>query len=163
VAPTTHRLDEWLYQGGRPNRVARLLNRGWARFATLGLGPARLVTLEVDGRRTHRTISFPVVIADYEGEEYLVSMLGAGTNWVMNVRAAGGDVVLSHRGRRRVHLEEVGVDQRAPVLRRYLECAPGARAHFPIEPGAVIEEFERIAADYPVFRVVAGDPSTSSQ
>ena len=160
---TTHRLDEWLYRGGHPNGVARLLNRGWARFATLGVGPARLVTLEVDGRRTHRTISFPVVVADYDGEEYLVSMLGTGTNWVKNVKAAGGDVVLSHRGRRRVHLEEVSVDQRAPVLRRYLDCAPGARAHFPIQPGAAIAEFERIAADYPVYRVVAHYPPATSQ
>jgi deazaflavin-dependent oxidoreductase (nitroreductase family) len=147
-------LDEWFYRGGRPNRVARLLNRGWARLATLGVAPARLVTLEVDGRRTHRPISFPVVVADRDGEQYLVSMLGADTNWVKNVRAAGGDVILSHRGRRRVHLEEVPVDQRAPMLRRYLECAPGARAHLPLQSGASVAEFERIASDYPVFHVV---------
>ena len=156
---TTHRLDEWLYRGGHPNAVARLLNSAWARLAAVGIGPARLVTLEVDGRRSHRTISFPVVVADWDGGEYLVSMLGDGTNWVKNVRAADGDVVLSHRGRRRVHLEEVPVDQRAPVLRRYLDCAPGARSHLPVEPGAATEEFERIAADYPVFRVVTSDPS----
>jgi hypothetical protein len=102
------------------------------------------------------------VVADYEGEQYLVSMLGADTNWVKNVRVAGGDVVLSHRGRRRVRLEEVAVDQRAPVLRRYLDCAPGARAHFPLHPGAPTAEFERIAADYPVFHVVAHDLPTDS-
>ena len=42
--------------------------------------------LEVPGRRTGKTISFPVVVADYQGGRYLVSMLGDGTNWVRNVR-----------------------------------------------------------------------------
>jgi hypothetical protein len=153
MALTTHRFDEWLYRGRRPNRLARLLNSGWARLAARGIGPARLATLEVEGRRTHRTVSFPIVVADYDGERYVVSMLGDDTNWVRNVRAAGGDVVLLHRDRERICLEEVDVAQRAPILRRYLECAPGARAHFPIDREAGIEQFERIAADYPVFRV----------
>jgi hypothetical protein len=46
--------------------------------------------LVVAGRRTGKTVSFPVVVAGYQGERYLVSMLGEGTNWVGNVRAAGG-------------------------------------------------------------------------
>ena len=42
------------------------------------------------GRRTGKTVSFPVVVARYQGERYLVSMLGEGTNWAGHVRAAGG-------------------------------------------------------------------------
>ena len=42
------------------------------------------------GRRTGKTVSFPVVVADYQGERYLVSMLGEGTNWAGHVRAGGG-------------------------------------------------------------------------
>jgi hypothetical protein len=152
-------MDRWLYRGGRPNRVARLLNGAWAKLAAAGIGPARLVALEVEGRRSHRVVSFPLVVADHAGERYLVSMLGEGTNWVRNVRATGYDVVLRHRGSERVHLEEVGVAERAPILRRYLECAPGARSHFPVSKDDALEEFERIAAAYPVFRVVAADPS----
>ena len=74
----THALDRWLYQGNRPNRLARLVNGASARLAAAGIGPARLVMLEVTGRRTGKTISFPVVVADYQGERYLVSMLGQG-------------------------------------------------------------------------------------
>jgi hypothetical protein len=37
------------------------------------------VTLEVPGRRTGRLVSFPVVVADYQGGRYLVSMLGTDT------------------------------------------------------------------------------------
>lgn len=57
-------------------------DRVWAGLAAAGFGPDRLVTLEVTGRRTGRTISFPVVVADYQGERYLVSMLGEDTTWV---------------------------------------------------------------------------------
>jgi len=48
------------------------------------------MTLEVRGRRTGRTVSLPVVVADYGGARYLVSMLGENANWVRNVRAANG-------------------------------------------------------------------------
>jgi len=97
----THALDRWLYRGRRPNRVARLINGALARLAATGIGPAQLVTLEVAGRRTGKTISFPVVVADYQGERYLVSMLGGETNWVrtctrlMGVRCCGAGTVRS--------------------------------------------------------------------
>ena len=151
----THALDRWLYRGKRPNRLARLINGAWARLAAAGIGPAPLVMLEVAGRRTGKTISFPLVVADYRGERYLVSMLGEGTNWVRNVRAADGRVVLRHGHREIIRLDEVEAGQRAAILRRYLECSPGARSHIPVRPGAPVEEFERIAAQYPVFHVTA--------
>jgi deazaflavin-dependent oxidoreductase (nitroreductase family) len=151
-----HRFDRWMYRGGRPNRVARLLNRISAiQFATGVLAPSNWVTLEVPGRRSGRTISFPLVVADYEGDRYLVAMLGQNTNWVRNVRAAGGRAVLRHGRREVVRLEEVDPGARAPILRRYLAVAPGARAHMPVDRRAPLEEFERIAVQIPVFRVTA--------
>ncbi len=149
----THALDRWLYRGKRPNRLARLINGAWARLAAAGIGPAQLMMLEVAGRRTAKTISFPVVVADYQGERYLVSMLGEDTNWVRNVRAANGRAVLRRGHREVIQLEEVDPGQRAGILRRYLECSPGARSHIPVSRGAPLQEFERIAAQYPVFRV----------
>lgn len=149
----THALDRWLYRGNRPNRLARVLNAASARLAAAGIGPGQLVTLEVAGRRTGKTVSLPVVVADYQGERYLVSMLGDGTNWVRNVRAAAGHAVLRRGGREAVHLDEVDPGQRAAILRRYLECSPGARSHIPVGRGAPLAEFERVAAQYPVFRV----------
>jgi deazaflavin-dependent oxidoreductase (nitroreductase family) len=145
----------WMYRSGRPNRIAALLNRGWAIAGAAGLWPKRLVTLEVRGRRSGRLISFPLVMADYQGERYLVAMLGEGTNWVSNVRAAGGQAVLCHGQREAVHLEEVDPGARAPILRRYLEVAPGARPHIPVDRRAPLVEFEHLAAQYPVFRVRA--------
>ena len=87
------------------------------------------------------------------GEAALVSMLGEDTSWVRNVRASGGHAVLRHSNRELVMLSEVDVDQRAPILRCYLQRAPGARAHIPVDYRAPVEAFEPIAARYPVFRI----------
>ncbi len=87
------------------------------------------------------------------GEKYLVSMLGEDTNWVRNVRAAGGKARLIHGSHELVLLEEVEINQRAPILKAYLKIAPGARPHIPVDKDAPISAFEKIAAKYPVFKV----------
>lgn len=150
----THGLDQWMYRGKHPNHLARRLNRVWAALAGAGIGPKRLVRLEVTGRRTGRTVSFPVVVADYRGERYLVSMLGEDTNWVRNVRAARGRAVMRRGSRELVRLQEVDLSERPAILRRYLECAPGARSHIPVDRRAPVKEFEGIAGQYPVFHVL---------
>jgi hypothetical protein len=143
----------WLYRGGRPNILAQLLNQFSAWAFAAGIWPKRLVTLQVPGRRTGRVISFPLVMVDYHGGSYLVSMLGSKANWVHNVRAAGGQAVLRHGRREYVHLEEVEPQARPPILRRYLNYAPGARPHIPVDRRAALEAFEEIAPQIPVFRV----------
>jgi hypothetical protein len=151
--PLVERVRRRLYRGKRPGSVARALNRAQAGLAARGIGPARVVTLDVPGRRSGRTISMPVVVADYRDGRYLVAMFGAGSSWVRNVRAAGGDVVIRHRTSRAEHLEEVPAQDRPPILKRYLEVAPGARPHLPVDQDAPLSAFERIAGDYPVFRI----------
>jgi deazaflavin-dependent oxidoreductase (nitroreductase family) len=151
-------LRRWFYAGGRPNRVARLLDRGTAALSARGVGPEYLVALEVPGRRSGRTISLPLVVAAVGGERYLVSMLGEEANWVRNLRAAGGEAALRHGRREEVHLEEVvAPDRRAPVLKAYLKRAPNANAHVPIDKDAPLAEFERVASRFPVFRIVSRD------
>ncbi|WP_242547899.1 nitroreductase/quinone reductase family protein [Amycolatopsis sp. MtRt-6] len=159
ASPTGGRVKRWLYRGGRPHALARALNRGAAFGYAAGLLPHRVVTLEVPGRRTGRLVRVPLVVADHDGERYLVAMLGAQTQWVRNVRAADGHVVLRHGRREAVRLEDVATERRPPVLRRYLACAPGARPHIPVDRRAPVEDFARIAPDIPVFRIVA-EPAT---
>ena len=148
-------VKQWLYRGGRPNRLASLLNRGWAVIHALGIAPNYLVTLEVTGRRSGHTISLPLVMTVIDGERYLVSMLGTEASWVRNVQAADGQAVLRHGRREEVRLVEVPMEQRAPILKAYLQKAPGARGHVAVDKDAPLAEFERMAAQYPVFRVVA--------
>ncbi len=153
TARQNHRFDRWMYRGARPNRVARTLNSFSAKLASAGIGPSRMVTLRVPGRCTGQSVAVPLVEARYHGERYLVSMLGQRTNWVRNVQAANGDVILEHGRREQVHLVEVEPAGRAPILRRYLEVAPGARAHIPVDHKAPEEEFAEISTQYPVFRI----------
>jgi deazaflavin-dependent oxidoreductase (nitroreductase family) len=148
------RFKRWLYHGGHPNFIARPLNRFWAVVHRMGIFPNNWVTLEVVGRRSGRTISFPLVMAFVDGERYLVSMLGKQSTWVENVRAAGGYARLQHGRTERVRLEEAAPEKRARVLKAYLQRAPGARPHFPIDKDAPLEAFEAIAGEFPVFRVV---------
>ena len=145
----------WLYRGKRPNRIARIMNRASAAVASTGVASNYLVTLEVTGRKSGRSFSLPLVIAIVDGQRYLVSMLGDNVQWVHNVRAAGGKAVLRHGGREEVRLEEVPAGERAPILKAYLQRAPGARPHVPLNKDAPLSEFERIAAAIPVFRVLS--------
>ena len=115
------------------------------------MAPDYLVTLEVTGRRSGRAISFPLVMAVLGGERYLVSMLGTDVAWVRNVQAAAGQAVLHHGRTEPVRLEELAIEKRAPVLKAYLQRAPGARPHIPVDKDAPLAEFEAIAAQIPVF------------
>ncbi len=144
----------WLYRGGHPNLLARILNRGWAIVHASGIAPNYLVTLEVVGRKSGKMVSFPLAMTVINGQRYLVSMLGAEANWVRNVEAAGGKAELVHGIREQVLLQEVDVSQRAPILKAYLQLAPGARPHIPVSKSAPISEFEKIAERFPVFRVI---------
>ena len=120
----------------------------------LGIAPNYLITLEVPGRKSGRTISLPLVMVVVAGGRYLVSMLGEEANWVQNVRAAGGEATLRHGRREEVLLKEVPENRRAPVLKAYLKRAPGARPHFPVGKDAPLTEFEQVVSRFPVFRVV---------
>src|SRR3970040_909497 len=124
---TLSEFTRWLYRGQRPNWIAKILNRATAGVASSGVASNYLVTLEVTGRKSGRIASLPLVMAGVDGERYLVSMLGDNVQWVHNVRAAGGRAVLRSGGREEIQLEEGPVDQRAPILRGYLQGRPGAR------------------------------------
>lgn len=148
-----HRLLRLFYRDWRPTRLGRWVNRlqGW--LAGAGLPPSFQVVLEVRGRKSGQRRSSPVVIATVEGQEYLVSMLGAHSDWVKNVEAADGDAVIRHGRRRRVRLIPVPAAERAPVLREYVRIAPSGRQHFPVPVDAPLSALEAIAADYPTFRI----------
>jgi deazaflavin-dependent oxidoreductase (nitroreductase family) len=143
----------WMYRRGRPNAWARWQNRASAAAYAVGVWPKRVAALEVRGRKSGRIISFPIVIAEHDGERYLVSMLGEKANWVRNVTAADGEAVLRHGRSEAIRLVEVPVAARAPILRRYLDVAPGARPHIAVDRRAPLEDFAQIAPGIPVFLI----------
>ena len=146
-------LHRWYYRNGHPNAVAKFLNRISAVLHATGIAPNYMVTLEVVGRKSGKTISFPLVMTVIDGERYLVSMLGEQANWVQNLKAAGGRATLRHGVTEQVRLEEVEPAQRAPILKAYLQHAPGARPHIAVDKDAPLAEFATVAPQIPVFRV----------
>lgn len=148
-----------MYAGGRPNEEARAIHRRFSAGPIPRLLPVACV-LDVRGRSSGRTVSVPLVIVRWRGDWYVASMLGDDSNWVRNVRAADGRAVLLHGRRRAVRLTEVEPRDRAPILRRYLLFAWGARPHMDVHWRAPLEEFEAVADRYPVFRVDSADAAS---
>jgi hypothetical protein len=141
-----------LYRGGRPNDRAKAIQARFMRIARLGIVPIAGV-LEVVGRRTGTVSRLPLAVAWYGGHRYLVAMLGPSTNWVRNVEASGGRAVWEQGTRRHVTLVPVPVEQRAPILRRYLLTAWSARPHLAVRWNAPLADFEAVADQYPVYRI----------
>jgi deazaflavin-dependent oxidoreductase (nitroreductase family) len=141
------------YRNWRPTRLGRWVNRlmGW--WSGLGLPPKFQAALEVEGRKSGRRHSNPVVIVTVDGQRFLVSMVGPDSDWVKNVEAAHGDAVIRQGSRRRVHLVAVPSEQRAPILREYVRVAISGRHHFPLPVGAPLADFEAISVSYPVYRI----------
>jgi len=122
-----------------------------------GLSPSRWVVLEVAGRRSGQTRRFPVAMTEYDGRRYVVSRLGERCNWVRNVRAAEGIVTIRHGRRQRCRLIEMAANDRAPILKSYLNQVPFGRLHIPINHAAPLSAFETVVNRYPVFRVEPDD------
>ena len=140
-------VKQWFYRGKRPNWIAKILNRGIANSASKRISPDGVVALEVVGRKSGRIVSFPLVMTVVDGQRYLASMLGE-SQWVRNVRTAGGKAVLRSGGFEEVQLTEMPASERARILKAYLHAAPGARPHVAVDIDATIEEFEKVAADH---------------
>jgi deazaflavin-dependent oxidoreductase (nitroreductase family) len=146
------------YSSGRPTRAGRVANRLSEWYAAAGGPPSWQISLETLGRKSGRTFRTVLGVARHDGADYLVSMLGEKSAWVHNVRAAGGDAVIRHGGRRRVRLEEIPPSTRAPVLKAYCARARSGRRHFePLTPQSSVDEFATVADRYPVFRIVEMD------
>lgn len=147
----------------RPPAFYRRLQRVARAFEAMGLTPVYVVRLEVPGRRTGLVHSSFLVQVEWQGKRHLVALAGE-SEWVRNVRAAGGRVVLG-RGRRRygAALTELPVAERADVIRAYVHRPSPrgrpmtrtgeARHYFGVAPDAPLEDFAAIAGHYPVFRV----------
>jgi len=136
------------------------MNAIWAKLHAWGIAPNYLVTLEIVGRKSGKVIAFPLVMLARDGERYFISMLGEQANWVRNLQAAEGQATLRHGRIESVRLEVVSVQERAPLLKAYLQIAPGARPHVLVDKDAPLVEFEKVAAAYPVFKVNPRKDST---
>jgi hypothetical protein len=150
----------FFYRGWRPTRLGRLWSRAYAWISGLGLLPRILLTLQTKDRISGRVNSTILAVVSFHGEQYLVSMLGEGSQWVLNVRAAAGMAWIKRGRTRSVHLTEVPPRERAPILKAWAQVATSGRRHLPVPHDAPVSGFEAIANDYPVFRI---DPPRPDQ
>jgi F420H(2)-dependent quinone reductase len=143
----------YFYRQWRPTRFGRIWSGAWAWLTGLGLTPGILLTLQVRDRSSGRLRATVLVVARYQGQRYLVSMLGDGSEWVRNVRAAGGRAFIKRGRSHPVMLAEIPPQERASILKAWCQVATSGRQHLPVSHQAPISAFEAIAGDYPVFRV----------
>jgi hypothetical protein len=143
----------YFYRGWRPTRLGRIWNRAYAWVSGLGLVPHLLVTLQTKDRNSGRDCANILVVATYQGKRYLVSMLGDGSEWVQNVRAAGGKASIRRGRSQPILLAEIPPSERASILKAWCQVATSGRKHLPVPYDAPVSDFEAIAGDYPVFRI----------
>jgi deazaflavin-dependent oxidoreductase (nitroreductase family) len=139
----------------KPKRSTNIFNESVARLTELGISVWGSRVLYVRGRTTGEWRSTPVNLLTYEGNRYLVAPRG-NTQWVRNLRAAGGEGDL-RVGRRaeRFLATELDDDSKPQVLRAYLRRWKFEVGVFfdGISASAPEETLRRIAPGYPVFRI----------
>ncbi len=111
--------------------------------------------LEHRGRSTGKLHHVPVNLLTLEGTQYLVAPRGE-TQWVRNVRHAGGHLVLILGRRRQLRTaREVPVADSVPVLRAYLRQWKFETGMFfdGVTPDSTDAEWATVAADHPVFEL----------
>ena len=108
------------------------------------LGFWNVETLVVPRRKSGEPQSVPVIPVEHEGARYVVSTRGE-SDWVRNLRAAGGGELRRKGEAQKVRVVELPVEERPPVIAAY-------RAKVGRE---VDQYFEKLPdpADHPVFRL----------
>lgn len=146
MAEATYKKPDW-FTHNVMNRVIKGINR-------LGIRPAGAQTLAVRGRKSGQIRTNPINPFELDGRTYLLAPRGT-TEWVRNLRAAGGDAELrSGRRMRRFHATEVDDADKLPMLRLYMDkWAWEVKSFLEIDPKAPDEELRRIAPNHPVFEI----------
>ncbi|GGV63947.1 MULTISPECIES: nitroreductase family deazaflavin-dependent oxidoreductase [Streptomyces] len=134
--------------------LSALFNRVVGRLARYGLSLAGSAELTVRGRVSGKPQRLPVNPHTHEGAQYLVSARGH-SQWVRNMRAAGGGELRVGRTVRPFRAVEVPDAEKAPVLRSYLQRWGWQVGAFfdGVTASSSDEEIARVAADHPVFRI----------
>ncbi len=131
-----------------------VFNKAIAGLTRTGISVAGSRVLEVRGRKSGEWRRTPVNLLDFEGDRYLVAPRG-NTQWVRNMRAAGGGRLALGRRTEDFRAIEVAPADAAPVLRAYLTKWKWEVGAFfgGVGPDASDDELRRIAPDHPVFKI----------
>lgn len=133
-----------------------VFNRAVAVATRLGISVWGSRELRVVGRKTGAVRTTPVNLLEVEGTQYLVAPRGT-TQWVRNMRAAGGGELRLGRRVEPFRAVEIADDDKITVLRSYLRRWKMEVGVFfqGVGPDSTDEELRAIADLHPVFRVEA--------
>jgi len=139
----------------QPTAIERLFNRVFGFLVGMGLGFKHNYLLQVRGRKSGKLYSTPIDLLEIDGRRYLVAPRGQ-TQWVRNAEAAGEIVLKKGSNLQSFGLRPIANADKPPLLKAYLEKFKAeVQRYFPIAAGSDVEGFEGIAADYPVFELLA--------
>jgi deazaflavin-dependent oxidoreductase (nitroreductase family) len=140
----------------RPGRFTQRVFNPFVRWLTgLGISVLGSRELRITGRTSGAVRTTVVNLLELDGRRYLVAPRGT-TQWVRNLRAAGG--VGELRVGRRVepfHAVELDDDAKAPVIRAYLHRWKWEVGQFfeGLNADASDEQIANVAPGFPVFAV----------
>ena len=138
----------------RPDWFTRnVMNRLMNGLTRLGVSVRGSRVLEHRGRTTGKLHHTPVNLLTIEGTRYLVAPRGE-TQWVRNVRHAGGHLVLILGRRRQLcTATEIPVSYSVPILRAYLRRWKFEVGMFfdGVTPDSTDAEWAAVASRHPVF------------
>lgn len=125
---------------------------GW--LARHGVSLAGTAELSVRGRKSGRMQRIPVNPHTWDGSQYLVSARGH-SQWVRNMRAAGGGELRVGRKVRSFTAVELPDEEKLPILRTYLKkWGWEVNQYFQgVTAESSDEEIVASAPDHPVFRI----------
>ncbi|MFN8052171.1 MAG: nitroreductase/quinone reductase family protein [Acidimicrobiales bacterium] len=143
---------------------ARYLEPGWftrnvfnklmERLATWGVSLRGSRQLAVRGRVSGEWKTVPVNPLDFDGERYLVAPRGE-TQWVRNIRVAGGGELRLGRRTEEIAVAELTDDVKPAILREYVRRWKAEVGQFfpGIDGNSSDDDLAAIAPGFPVFRI----------
>jgi deazaflavin-dependent oxidoreductase (nitroreductase family) len=140
----------------RPGRSTNVFNKPVAALARAGVSLLGSRELRVLGRSSGEWRTTPVNLLVVDGERYLVAPRGQ-TQWVRNIRVAGGGELRLGRRIEQFRAVEVADQDKPVVLRRYLKRWSWEVGMFfdGVDANSTDATLLEIAPGFPVFKVVA--------
>jgi deazaflavin-dependent oxidoreductase (nitroreductase family) len=134
--------------------LGRLFNQSVAALTRVGISVWGSRVLYVRGRTSGEWRTTPVNVLTFEGQRYLVAPRGQ-TQWVRNMRAAGGGELRVGRRIETFTATELADEQKPELLRAYLRRWKFEVGVFfnGVRPDAPRQQLLDIAPGYPVFRL----------
>lgn len=133
----------------------RVFNRLVSALTRAGISVYGSRVLRVRGRVSGEWRSVPVNLMTLDGQRYLVAPRGH-TQWVRNLRVAGGGELAVGRRVERFRAEELSDVDKPAVLRAYLKRWKFEVGTFfaGVGPDATDQRLLEVAPGYPVFRLL---------